>query len=69
MKKITREQTFAILKQKKYQTRQWNIFIEKNGIGDYGRDETYSHNGVPILKLVISFNSPKCVAYDMRGIK
>lgn len=62
MERITKTQAFALLKDPEAK---WSSFKEKNGKGDYGYDETISKNGVPLIRLSVSYNPPKCEAFKL----
>ena len=66
MKPITRKQAMTLLAPISINMAQWSIYRVKNGLGDYGIDETYCLKGKPIVMLRISYYPPKCIAFDVR---
>jgi hypothetical protein len=65
--RLTQKQVKAILAEPASQSAQWRIRTERNGKGDYGRDETYYRNDEAVFLLVVSYIDAKTIAYDLRG--
>jgi hypothetical protein len=68
MKQISKRQAMKILRSFRTDDheKKWSAFREKNGKGDYGYDETFSFEGMPILKLSVSYYPPETKIYDLR---
>jgi hypothetical protein len=64
--KITQAALNKILKGYPKETT-FSCFTERNGRGDYGRDETYSVAGKPQFRLSIAFSAPYTQAFDLRN--
>ena len=62
--RLTKKQVKALIKS--CPAGDWTFTSKRNGHGDYGFDETYYLDRMPIFKLSIEYNPPSCTAYDMR---
>lgn len=64
MKRITRKQAFALVRE--VGDGAWTCRKEMSGKGDYGRIETYTFAGKPILRLDVCYYPPETQAFDLR---
>jgi hypothetical protein len=66
-KRITRTRAFKLLKSADCGDNGWSVRAEKTGVGDYGKSETYSLHGSPIVRVEVDFSSGGTAkAFDVR---